>query len=415
MDASNMSPMGSISKLYRAVTRLYTTLPYRFSKSGASLPAVHYFFEVTRRCNLRCKMCQYIQWLQTTPTRVQAEGELTTGEWLSTIDQTTPLSMITFTGGEVFVRKDFMQLLEHACSKRRVHFISNATMFTEARAQWCAELAPRRPGGRGLNFMGTSIDGTRAVHDTIRAQKGSFDKALNGIAMLSRFRSEMKKKSPLIHVNTVIQDENLDCLPELPRIVAEAGCDVLNLLTEMRSMDIQEVGHVDPGQFTKSDITMKWIDRRRLDESLRRTLRAAREAGVEVRLPRMPYEELLNHYDGGYDLRNFECRAIWLNLYVGSKGGVYPCFIQKVGNVREQGLKEIWNGPELREFRRRRRDGGFALCRGCCELEYAGPASEHGTVQPEHERVPRSTQRSADEKPATAGKAPADSSSTVAT
>jgi radical SAM protein with 4Fe4S-binding SPASM domain len=374
MDTGAENSQSSITGLYRRVTRLYTALPYRFSRSGRAFPAWHYFFEITRRCNLRCKMCQYIDWLEATPTRMQAEGELTTEEWLNVIDQTGRLSLITFTGGEVFVRKDFMRIFEHACSKRRTHFISNATMLTDERAKRCVELAPRRLGRRGFNFAGVSIDGTREVHDVIRAQRGAFDKSMNGVRALARYRDASGKQCPLIHINTVIQEANLDVLPELPGLMKEAGANVLNLLTEMRSHDLPDLGHVDPGQYKRSDIKHIRIDRDRLDGALQRTLEAARRVGLEVRLPRMPYESVLEHYDEGYDLSEFECRAVWTNLYVGAKGGVYPCFIYKVGNVREKSLKELWNSPEMRQFRHRRRESGFAVCRGCCELEHKGGA-----------------------------------------
>jgi len=373
---------GRITSLYRNWTRLYTLLPYRLWKSGRSLPAWHYFFEVTRRCNLRCKMCQYIDWLEATPTRVQMDGELTTDEWLNVIDQTGRLSLITFTGGEVFVRKDFMQIFEHACSKRRTHFISNATMLTEERARRCVELAPKRLGFKGFNFAGISFDGIGDLHDEIRGQRGAYEKSMRGLKALSRFRAESGKKCPLIHVNTVIQEANLHVLAEMPAVMKEAGADVWNLLTEMRSHDLPDLGRVDPAKFGRSDLKLPVLSRARVDEVLRQTLEAGRKAGIEVRLPRMPYEDLLKHYDGGYDLQDFECPAVWTNLYVGAKGGVYPCFIYEVGNVRENSLKEIWNSEKMRDFRRRRRDSGFAVCRGCCELEHKGGRKQAESSEP---------------------------------
>lgn len=386
---------GRITRLYRGLTHLYTELPWRFSRQGYSFPTWHYYFEVTRRCNLRCKMCQYIDWLETVPTRIQAEGELTTEEWLRVIDQTGRWSFITFTGGEVFVRKDFMQIFEYACSKRRVHFISNATMLTEERAKRCVELAPRRMGGRGFNFAGVSLDGTRDIHDVIRAQRGAFDKSMKGLKALARFREEAGKKTPLIHINTVIQDGNLDCLPEMPHVAKEAGASVLNLLTETRVHDIPQLGHVDPGTLTRNDFRQPRIDRARLEDALKRTFAEAEGAGVEVRMPRMPFEEVLNHYDEGYDLRKFDCRAIWSTLIVGAKGGVYPCWIQKVGNVREHSLKELRNNAVMREFRRRRREGGFAVCRGCCEIEYRGEVNDSARPEtipaPQHADDPAET------------------------
>ena len=321
---------GSVTDLYRWMVRMYAAIPYNLSRTGSSFPAWHFFFEVTRRCNLRCKMCQYITWLENTPTKVQAEGELTTEEWFNVIGQTGRWSLITFTGGEVWVRKDFGEILDHACAKRRVHVVSNATMLTEDRARHSVELAPKRLGGKGLNFAGISIDGTREVHDEIRGQRGAFDKSMKGVRTLAETRREMGKHCPLIHINTVILKDNLEVLPEMPRVAAEA-------------------------------------------------------AGIELRLPRTPYEELLTYHERGYDLANYECRAVWTNLYVGAKGGVYPCFIQKVGNVRENTLREIWNNPAMQQFRRRRREGGFAVCQGCCELEHKGYACEMARSQQHQE------------------------------
>jgi len=374
---------GGITALYRNLNRMYSEVPYRFSRSGRTLPTWHYHLEMTRRCNLRCKMCQYIDWLETTPTKVQADGELTTEEWIDVVDQTGRMSLITFTGGEVFVRKDFMEVFEHACSKRRVHFITNATMLTDARAKRCVELAPRRMAGKGFFFAGISIDGTRDVHDTIRAQKGSFDKSIAGIKALSRYRKEMGKTYPLIHINTVIQTESLDCLPEMPRIAHDAGANVLNLLTEIRSHDLPDLGHVDPSTFSRDDLKQPTVERKNLDLALRKTMAEANKFGIEVRLPRMPYEDVLNHYDEGYDLKKFECRAVWVNLYIGSKGGVYPCFIYKAGNVKDNTLAEIRNNEGVRDFRNRRRESGFAVCRGCCDIEH----KEYDT-NPERNGIP---------------------------
>lgn len=370
MDYQGTTAQGRITRLYQFVTDLHSGLPYHLSSGGSALPTWHYFFEITRRCNLRCKMCQYIDFLENVPVPKQRDGELTTEEWLNVIDQTNPFSLITFTGGEVWVRKDFSTILERACSKRRVHFISNAVMMKEDRARFCVDLAPKRFGGKGLNFIGVSIDGTQPVHDVVRAQRGAYEKSIQGIRNLTRIRDEAGKKCPLIHMNTVIMDDNLDDLPLLPEIAHEAGVKVLNLLTEMRAHDNEDLGHVDPATFGKEKVRTPKITRESLDEALTKTLDEATKFGVEVRLPRMPYDEVLNHYDGGYDLNHMGCRAIWTNLFVGAKGGAYPCFIQKVGDVRKQTLKEIWNSPEMRTFRQRRRDTAFEVCRGCCEMTY---------------------------------------------
>ena len=374
MDYAGTTAQGTITQLYQFVTRLHNSLPYHLSSAGRAFPAWHYFFEVTRRCNLRCKMCQYIEFLENVPVKEQRDGELTTDEWLNVIDQTGPLSLITFTGGEVWVRKDFPILLERACSKRRVHFISNAVMLDEEKARFCVGLAPKHFGGKGLNFIGVSIDGTEDIHDVVRAQRGSWKRSVEGIRTVSRLRDEAGKSCPLIHINTVLLEDNLDVLPEMPVIAKEAGVNVLNLLTEMRAPDNPNLGYDDPSVFGPEHVNIPRIDRARLHDALQKTLAKAKELRIEVRLPRMPYDFVLDHYDGGYDLTHLGCRSIWTNLYVGAKGGAYPCFIKNIGNVREHTLQELWNNESLREFRARRRRGAFEVCRGCCESEYSKKA-----------------------------------------
>lgn len=372
MKVSEQRERMNVAKLYRFATKMHTLLPYYFSKSGYAFPAWHYYFEVTRTCNLRCKMCQYIQWLKETPVSVQKEGELTTEEWLAVIDQVSRFSLITFTGGEPFHRDDFMQLLERASVRCRTHFITNATLLNEELARRCVELAPKRTGGVGFNFAGVSIDGPQEVHDRIRNIRGGFERSTNGIRMLSKFRKESGKKCPMIHVTVVIQKDNLEYLSQMPQVVADVGADVLNLTLEIRTMELEGLGSKDPSDYRMSDIALPELDPERLAEALRETRIAAQKAGVELRLPDMPEAEIIQYYSGGTNLACFRCGGIWTNVIVGAKGDVYPCWLKKVGNVRDKRLKEIWNGPEMRAFRKRTRKGLYAPCAGCCFLAYPG-------------------------------------------
>jgi len=379
-----------LSRLYDFAQRAYSEVPYRYIKSGYSLPAWHYFIEVTRRCNLRCKMCQYIDWLENVPVKEQRQGELSTQEWLGVLGQIQRFSLVTFTGGEAFVRKDFMELLTFASRRSRTHFISNTTMLPEERAEAIVALAPRRTGGLGFNFAGTSIEGPGERHDEIRKMKGAWDKSMAGIERLRKYRDASGKQCPHIHVTTVIQQANLDVLHLMPKMVAEAGVDVLNLVTETRMHDLPGFGEVDPSLFRPEQVDWPYIPRSALARALDRTLDAARSAGVEVRLPRMPRPDLLDYYDGtGIDLKAYQCRNAWNTLIIGRLGEAYPCWMQPVGNVRDQSLRELWNNAEMREFRQTCQKKLFAPCPGCCFLEYRGgltgnialPVADAATVQ----------------------------------
>jgi MoaA/NifB/PqqE/SkfB family radical SAM enzyme len=59
--------------------------------------------------------------------------------------------------------------------------------------------------------------------------------------------------------------------------------------------------------------------------------------------------------------------CIWMNAEVGPTGEVEPCYGISAGNVLEEPLSKMWNGAQLRKFRRRlSADEDFPICARCC-------------------------------------------------
>ncbi len=376
--ADELPPMkrGMTVWLYDELQRLYSAAPYRAFKSGRAFPAWHYFFEVTRRCNLRCRMCQYLDYLQSASAAQQKAGELSAEEWKGVVDATARLSIITFTGGEPLVRDDFMEIFSYASAKRRTHIVTNATLLKAPIAQALVDLAPRRLGARGFNFAGVSLEGPAEKHDYIRQQVGAFERASAGIRMLHDLRMRSGKKCPLIHVTTVLQQANVDTLEHMPEIVATLGGDVLNLVTETRMHDLQGLGERPPGTWRASDVQWPRIERAALQDALEKTVAQARKRNIEVRLPRMPREDLLRYYESGVDVKEYACYSPWNTVIIGRTGDVYPCWLIKLGNVRDQSLKSMWNGEKAKAFRQACRSRLFPLCPGCCFIEYRGTGGD---------------------------------------
>lgn len=370
MSTKTRDSIFSLASLYEIAQNAYSTLPYKFMKNGYAFPPWHYYIEVTRRCNLRCKMCQYIEWLENEPISVQREGELSTQEWFDVIKQIQRFSLVTFTGGEPFVRKDFMEILSYASSQTRTHFISNTTMLPEDRAEAVVKLAPKRLGGIGFNFAGTSIEGPGDLHDEIRKLKGAFKKSMEGIATIRKYRDENHKQCPKIHVTTVIQDDNVHALHHMPKIMRDNGVDVINFVTESRMHELPNLGEANPETYNTEDLQYPSIDRSALSEALDNAMREAKNVGIELRLPRMPKEDLLNYYSGHLDLKNYECRNAWNTILIGRQGDVYPCWLKKIGSVKESTIKEIWRSASSRDFRRTCQKKLFAACPGCCFLQH---------------------------------------------
>lgn len=327
---------------------------------------MQYYLEITRRCNLRCKMCPYHLWLTSTPASEQYAGELGTDEWFHVIDQISRFSVITFTGGEPWVRKDFRELLLYAAKHHRIHFISNGTLLDESRAEFCAQLAPMKMGGLGLFFVGISLDGPREVHDAIRGLPGTFDKTVNNVRYLTGLRASMGKQCPLVHVTTVIQEQNYNLLPMMPEIVKSMGADILNLTLEFRFYDLIAAGERNIPE--DADVKLPVIPPEPLREALALTREAAKRAGVELRMPNMSDEEIIAYYTGRISLEHYKCQMAWTSLNISPTGNVSTCFWPIFGNVRETSLIGIRNNKIARAFRRQCRSGLSPLCQGCCEL-----------------------------------------------
>jgi MoaA/NifB/PqqE/SkfB family radical SAM enzyme len=64
------------------------------------------------------------------------------------------------------------------------------------------------------------------------------------------------------------------------------------------------------------------------------------------------------------------CMYPFSNMMINPEGDVYPCLSQRVGNVREMSLKDAYNQPHFRCFRKNLQYSKlFGACQMCCELE----------------------------------------------
>src|SRR5438445_7026267 len=127
--------------------------------------------DVTYRCNERCVHC-YLDH--------DDKGEMTTAEIKGILDQLAEAGVffLTFSGGEVFMRRDFLELVEYA---RRLSFNvkvkTNAVMIREYEAQQLKAL--------GVERIQISVYSHRPdVHDAITKLPGSLKRTIKAIPFL---------------------------------------------------------------------------------------------------------------------------------------------------------------------------------------------------------------------------------------
>ncbi len=169
--------MLGISKLYMGQAE--ASDPLRYGRLSAHLPSHLLQFSrdkkpivvwnVTQRCNLRCKHCY-------AAGEANPACELTTEEGLRAIDGFADFGcpVVLFSGGEPFLRADILELAGHARVRGlRVVFSTNGTCITPDLAHRIQAL--------GVSYVGISIDGERATHDAFRGVPGAYDRSLETI------------------------------------------------------------------------------------------------------------------------------------------------------------------------------------------------------------------------------------------
>jgi radical SAM protein with 4Fe4S-binding SPASM domain len=164
------------------------------------------FWEVTARCNLRCKHC-YLHEELTTPS-AEPGDELGTEECLNIVDQFDEANVfyVGVLGGEPFCRPDIMDILRYMGEKKFwTRVTTNGTLIDETIARDLADI--------GVKGLFVSLEGPHAeINDAIRGT-GSFKKAVKGINYLRDFGIPFEVQMTVNKINYDRIDEMMDfCL-----------------------------------------------------------------------------------------------------------------------------------------------------------------------------------------------------------
>lgn len=144
-------------------------------------------WHITERCNLRCTHCyqeQYnrreeLDFSQLLFILTQLKQTLT--YWSEQCGHPVT-GHITVTGGEPFIRRDFLALLELFAAHSELFsfaILTNGSFIDKTMAKQLASLKPR--------FVQVSLEGSELTHDNIRGQ-GSWQRTISAIRHLRRER-----------------------------------------------------------------------------------------------------------------------------------------------------------------------------------------------------------------------------------
>jgi radical SAM protein with 4Fe4S-binding SPASM domain len=268
--------------------------------------------DLTYRCNEKCVHC-YLDH--------DDHGEMTTAEIKHLLNEMAEAGVffLTFSGGEIFLRKDFFEILEYAsaltfCIKLK----TNAVLIREAQAARLRDL--------GVKSIQISIYSHRPeVHDAITKVPGSLRRSISAVRFL-------KSQGLKVTMANVLMTQNMEDHHGVRALAEELGAEYT----------------LDPTITPMMDGDRSILDLNAGEAALRNLFRDETYVGnaEEYCAPPSPPDE--------NSLNSLPCSAGHTLCYISPYGEFYPCvqFPISCGNVRQQSFVDIWrNSEQLKEVR----------------------------------------------------------------
>lgn len=322
-------------------------------------------FELTYRCNMNCDFCYLTSQKEASGEFKPAQKELTYDELVDIIGHLPRFTLITFTGGEPFLRTDMLDILRFATKRHKCTVITNGTLLNENIIKEIVDLK--------LPLMGISIDGIGNIHDDIRKSPGAFQRIIKNIQIIQDYKKKRRTGYPMIDIKCVINAKNVNQLSKLIELAESLNVENISFQIIQTSI-YTNIGPMitEKEEYMKYPPRLEPLDISALERELAQTTSHSKKIKVKIRfIPDMPLREILAHYSNKIDIQRYTCHAPWSMVRISAVGDVYPCYNYPIGNTRQQDLKQLWRDPKYTAFRKRLRANQiFPGCIGCCLLEY---------------------------------------------
>jgi len=284
--------------------------------------------DITYRCNERCVHC-YLDH--------NDHGEMNTAEIKRLLQEMADAGVfiLTLSGGEIFLRKDFFEILE--CARQLMFCVklkTNAILIKESEAAKIRDL--------GVESIQVSIYSHRPeVHDAITLVPGSLKRSLDAIRFL-------KAQGLKVVIANVLMTENAQDYKGVRALAAELGVECT----------------LDPTVTPMMDGNRATLDLGVDTEGLKEVFSDAALVGdVDEFCAIKPPA-------GESELEATPCSAGHTACYVSPYGDVFPCvqFPLPTGNVREQRFVDIWRDSKQMNDVRSIRLKDLTTCTSCSHV-----------------------------------------------
>lgn len=328
----------------------------RWSNKSPFLPSL--IIGLTNRCNMKCYMCPLGR-------KIYREEEyeindIDLDDMKKLIDELSKFRFIKprvhYIGGrgEPSLYKNFIELISYSKEKKiKWSMTTNGYTLNNYYKHIVAS---------NCDKINISIHGDEEIHDRIVGVNGSFSKVISNLNILNEYKNKKNTTLPLIAVNCVIGRKNVEYLHKILHTLKSLPIHSITFQHLMFSQDDLEKPNGDvPRSKEEIDAIKDFIKYVKSNYS-----------GLPVLFfPPIKTKGLFNYYnDYTYPFKN-TCIFPWLALRIQVNGSVTTCNRFKLGDIKYEKVKEIWNNYGNMEFRSKlKRFGIFENCQRCCFRQY---------------------------------------------
>jgi len=272
-------------------------------------------WEITNRCNTRCKYCNI-------PDR--SRDELDTSQMLSIVDDLARCGTkrIHLTGGEPLLREDLGIIIAHIYNKEISISIATNGILLPQTLSWLREK---------VDTLTISLDGPEEVHNELRG-KQTYEKAITALELAVKNRMNVILATVLTKINA-----NLDCIRHILDIAERFNIKVF----------FQPVANF-PNKRNNPLFPSITQYRQVLEYLIKRKKKDGRAGAVGNSLSALYY---LFRWPARIEMRN--CVAGNISCRIQSNGEVYPCdrkSDQLVLNSVQVGIKQAFSYLRKKDF-----------------------------------------------------------------
>ena len=285
-------------------------------------------WEITNNCNYKCPHCRAYQ-------EYQKDNETIEKIIIKQLIDAKVL-LVNISGGEPLLNERVFDIATEL-SKNNIYVAlsTNGYFYPKYRKEIVES---------GIKFVQVSLDGKKELHEKFRGIKGSYDKAIETL--------EMAKEDGLrTQMNVTITSSNVNTLEWNYKMA--------------KKLRVDKIFYRRVVPYGKAKVNRYVLPEKQLYYSKIEKLSKLNSKELQVAIDD-PILNVLNHT---YNQDYIACGAGINNLGISSDGDVYPCIFlrEKLGNLQDDNLIDIWNSSKILENLRLRK---IEKC-GKCKYKYS--------------------------------------------